>query len=122
MLSNWNQLTGILTFTRFYGKEFEEFMYAGNKKAGKKGKKEPKKGKKGKGKGKGKKKQEDVPKLPRFPIVKEPRMKGKLKPLPSEFQVAKKTILPTSTFGYKHKTTRKDRSLTEGNDSYLAFL
>ena len=98
-------------------------MYAGNKKGGKKGKKkEPKKGKKGKGK-KGKKKQEDVPKLPRFPIVKEPRIKGKLTPLPSEYKVAKQTILPTSTFGYKHKTTRKDRSLTEGNnDDCLSFL
>jgi hypothetical protein len=105
-------LFGILTFTRFYGAEWEDFMYSGNKKnKGKKGAKAPKKGKKGKPK---KKKEEEVPKLPRFAPVKEPKQKGKLKPLPDNLKVTKPVILPMGTHGYKHKTTRKDRSLTEG--------
>jgi len=98
-------LFGLLTFTRYFGAPFEEFMYAGDKKKQKSFKDAANKKKKKK------KKPVDVPKLPHFPEVPEPEQPLRLDEPPRITE--KKLIFPTTTVGRTERTTRPMRKAVD---------
>jgi hypothetical protein len=106
---------GILTFTRYYGNTFEEFMYAKDKGGKGKGKAKDTGGKKGKGKKGKKKKPVAVPNLAKFdPVPEDPRKDLRLIRERKKIKDDPDVIIPFSFGGYPEKTTRSPHPIKEG--------